>query len=122
MELYHSYFCLFFPFFSQFEENFEDTNAVEEQPSIPETPCANNCASSSSSKPEIRENETAMQGVEPERMCLEASTSQDFVSGILKIVPEVDVSHSTDEYDFSKRGHVKMRIENSLFFVKIDNG
>lgn len=90
--MYHSYFLFFLFFPSQFEENIEDINAVEEQPNIPETLCANNHASAPSSMLEVGENETTMQGVEPQRMCVDASTSQDFVSGILKIVPEVDVS------------------------------
>lgn len=96
LELYHSYFFLFlfpfFHFFSQFEEKFEEINAVEEQPSIPETSCAIDYASAPSPRPEIGGNETAVQEIEPQRMCSDASTSQDFVSGILKIVPEVDVS------------------------------
>ncbi|KAH6836800.1 E2F transcription factor 1 [Perilla frutescens var. hirtella] len=75
---------------SQFEENFEEINAVEEQPSIPETSGANDNASAPSSRLEIGGNETVVQGVESQRMCSDASTSQDFVSGILKIVPEVD--------------------------------
>ncbi|KAL8479952.1 hypothetical protein ACS0TY_026261 [Phlomoides rotata] len=75
---------------SQFEENFEEVNAVEEQASIPETSSANENASGPSYNPETVGDEMAMQGIEPERMCSETSTSQDFVSGILKIVPEVD--------------------------------
>ncbi|XP_057779400.1 transcription factor E2FB-like [Salvia miltiorrhiza] len=78
---------------SQFEEKFEEINAVEEQPSIPAMQGveANVYASVPSPKLEIGGHETAAQEVEPQRMCLDASTSQDFVSGILKIVPEVDI-------------------------------
>ncbi|KAL1544046.1 transcription factor E2FB-like [Salvia divinorum] len=68
---------------SQFEEKFEEINAVEEQASIPGVQGDYACVPSP--RPEIGRSETAMQGVEPQRMC-----SDDFVSGILKIVPEVD--------------------------------
>ena len=82
------------PIFSQFEEKFEEINAVEEQPSIPAVQGveANNYACVPSPRPEIGGSETAIQGVEPQ-ISSDASTSHDFVSGILKIVPEVDVSH-----------------------------
>lgn len=75
---------------SQFEENFEEINAVEEQPSIPQTSSANDIASAPSSRLEMDGNDTAVQGVEAQRVCSDASISHDFVSGILKIVPEVD--------------------------------
>ncbi|XP_042041712.1 transcription factor E2FB-like [Salvia splendens] len=76
---------------SQFEEKFEEINAVEEQPSIPAVQGveANNYACVPSPKPEIGGSETAIQGVEPQ-ISSDASTSHDFVRGILKIVPEVD--------------------------------
>lgn len=77
---------------SQFEENFEEINAVEEQASIPETSSVNENASGPSSNPENGGDEMAIQGIEAQRIFSETSTSQDFVSGILKIVPEVDVS------------------------------
>ncbi|KAK4441320.1 Transcription factor E2FB [Sesamum alatum] len=75
---------------SQFEENFEDVNAVEAQASIPETSTANENTSALSPTQEIRGNEVDVQGIEAQRMCSEVSTSQDFVSGIMKIVPDVD--------------------------------
>ncbi|KAG6436086.1 hypothetical protein SASPL_100968 [Salvia splendens] len=76
---------------SQFEEKFEEINAVEEQPSMPAVQGveANNYACVPSPRPEIGGSETAIQGVEPQ-ISSDASTSHDFVSGILKIVPEVD--------------------------------
>ncbi|KAL1558257.1 transcription factor E2FB-like isoform X2 [Salvia divinorum] len=75
---------------SQYEEKFEEINAVEEQPTIPAVPGVEANDSVSSPRLEIGGSETAMQGVELQRMCPDASTSHDFVSGILKIVPEVD--------------------------------
>ncbi|KAL0460816.1 UNVERIFIED_CONTAM: Transcription factor E2FB [Sesamum latifolium] len=75
---------------SQFEENFEEVNAAEAQASIPETSTANEHASALSPTQEIRGNEVDVQEIEAQRMCSEASTSQDFVSGIMKIVPDVD--------------------------------
>lgn len=65
---------------------------MEEQPGIPEISSANDNASAPSSSMDIGGNETTAHGVESQRMCSDASPSQDFVSGILKIVPEVDVS------------------------------
>lgn len=77
---------------SQFEENFEEIIAVEEEASVPESSSANENACGPSSNPETGGDEmgTQQQGIEAQRMCSETSTSQDFVSGILKIVPEVD--------------------------------
>ncbi|PIN25216.1 Transcription factor E2F/dimerization partner (TDP) [Handroanthus impetiginosus] len=74
---------------SQFEENFEEINAVEAQPSIPEPSTANE-NSFARSPQEIGGNEIDVQVIESQRMCTETSTSQDFVSGIMKIVPDVD--------------------------------
>ena len=75
------------PAFSQFEEKFEEINGVEAPPSLPSTSGYEEHATTS-----IETNEITMRGQETQRMCLDASTSQDFVSGIMKIVPEVDVS------------------------------
>ncbi|KAL2557375.1 Transcription factor E2FB [Forsythia ovata] len=75
---------------SQFEEKFEETNEVEVQPSIPSTSTLNENASATPATGEIRGNETDIQSLEAQRMCPDTSTSQDFVSGILKIVPDVD--------------------------------
>jgi len=41
---------------------------------------------------ESRGNELGMQGEEAHRTCSDPNASQDFVGGIMKIVPEVDVS------------------------------
>ncbi|KAL8144013.1 hypothetical protein V2J09_017045 [Rumex salicifolius] len=74
---------------SQFEEKFEDINGVEPTLAVPVNPASN-------------ENMTAMvpmenggrgiemQVQEADRMCSDATASQDFVSGIMKIVPDVD--------------------------------
>ncbi|KAL3850265.1 hypothetical protein ACJIZ3_012147 [Penstemon smallii] len=74
---------------SQFEENFEVT-AVEPHPNVPETSSANENVSEPPPMEEVRGNEIDLQGIEAQRMCSEASTSQDFVSGIMKIVPDVN--------------------------------
>ncbi|KAK6144185.1 hypothetical protein DH2020_021005 [Rehmannia glutinosa] len=75
---------------SQFEENFEEINGVEAPENIPETSGANEIASAPFPTEEIRGNEIDVQRLEAQRMCSDASTSQDFVSGIMKIVPDVD--------------------------------
>lgn len=43
-------------------------------------------------------NEIDIQGIETQRMCSDASTSEDFVSGLMKIIPDVDVSHHLKEW------------------------
>lgn len=78
--------------FSKFEEKFEEINTVEEPSTMPSTSG-------------FIENETATLPVddgggvgvgvleqENQRECPDAGTSQDFVSGITKIIPDVDVS------------------------------
>lgn len=71
---------------------FEEINAVEAKPSILEKSSANEIASASTE--EITRNEINVEGIAVERMRSETSTSQDFVSGIMKLVPEdFDVSH-----------------------------
>ncbi|KAL3367050.1 hypothetical protein AABB24_011650 [Solanum stoloniferum] len=75
---------------SKFEEKFEEINTVEEPSTMPPTSG-------------FIENETVtlpvddgggvdvgMEEQENQRECPEAGTSQDFVSGIVKIVPDVD--------------------------------
>ncbi|XP_019197805.1 PREDICTED: transcription factor E2FB-like [Ipomoea nil] len=74
---------------SQFEEKFEDINAFEAPPNIPSTPGANENATTTI-EIESRENEVGVQENETERMSSDVGTSQDFVSGIMKIVPDVD--------------------------------
>ncbi|CAI9105715.1 OLC1v1004708C1 [Oldenlandia corymbosa var. corymbosa] len=98
---------------SQFEEKFEEVNAVEEPPAIPSTSGVNdtsdipstsglnvnpdipstsglneNVATTSTSK-ETGGNVLAMEG-QNDRICSDIGTSQDFMSGIMKIVPDVD--------------------------------
>ncbi|KAL6563687.1 hypothetical protein OROGR_002646 [Orobanche gracilis] len=75
---------------SQFEEKFEDINDVEAEACIPEASGAIENAPAPFPTPEIRRDETNVQGIESERMCSDASTSQDFSSGMMKIVPDVD--------------------------------
>lgn len=70
---------------SQFEEKFEEINGVEAPPSIPSTSGYEEHATTS-----VKSNETEMQVQETQRICSDASAPQDFVSGIMKIVPEVD--------------------------------
>nr|GMD21367.1 transcription factor E2FB [Ipomoea batatas] len=74
---------------SQFEEKFEDINAVEAPPNIPSTSGANENATTAI-ETESRENEVGVQENATERMSSDVGTSQDFVSGIMKIVPDVD--------------------------------
>ncbi|XP_073286635.1 transcription factor E2FB-like isoform X1 [Primulina huaijiensis] len=75
---------------SQFEDNFEVINTVEPQPSILET---SNVNENASTQPPIEENignNVELQGIEAPRICSDASTSHDFVSGIMNVVPYID--------------------------------
>nr|GMD22956.1 Transcription factor E2FB [Ipomoea batatas] len=74
---------------SQFEEKFEDINAVEAPPNIPSTSGTNENATTTI-ETESRENEVGVQENATERMSSDVGTSHDFVSGIMKIVPDVD--------------------------------
>lgn len=74
--------------FSQFEE----INAVEAQPHILETSSANETAFAPAPTEEITGNEIDVQGIEAQIM------SQDFASGIMKILPDVNVSHQLKEW------------------------
>ncbi|XP_057807291.1 transcription factor E2FB-like isoform X2 [Salvia miltiorrhiza] len=64
---------------------FEEINAYEAQPSNLDTSVANETPTE-----EITRDEIIGQGEGVQRMCLETSSSHDFVSGIMKIVPDAD--------------------------------
>uniref|UniRef100_M1A5L5 Transcription factor n=2 Tax=Solanum tuberosum TaxID=4113 RepID=M1A5L5_SOLTU len=83
---------------SKLEEKFEEINVVEEPSTMPSTSC-------------FIENETAALPVddgggvgvgieeqENQRECPDAGTSQNPVSGIMKIVPDFDVSSYFQAY------------------------
>ncbi|CAL5352548.1 unnamed protein product [Camellia sinensis] len=74
---------------SQFEEKFEEINGDEASPSIPLTSGFDGNPAAPIVTEESR-NDTEMQGQEDHRLCSNINASQDFVSGIMKIVPEVD--------------------------------
>lgn len=79
---------------SQFEENFEEVNAAETPDSVPEQPSVTEEeASAPATAQETGGVESTMQDIEDQRMYSDASTSQDFMSGIMKIVPDVEVIH-----------------------------
>ncbi|KAA8514969.1 hypothetical protein F0562_018244 [Nyssa sinensis] len=75
---------------SQFEEKFEEINGVEVPQSIPSMSRLTESPAAAMSTEQSRGNEIEMQGQEAHRMCIDPNASQDFLSGIMKIVPEVD--------------------------------
>lgn len=82
VSLYHS---------SQFEEKFEEINGVDVAPKFPSTPEFNN--HQSTVVVEDRGKDIAVQGQDGHGPSSDYTTAQDFVSGIMKIVPsDVDVS------------------------------
>nr|GLL31308.1 transcription factor E2FB-like isoform X1 [Ipomoea trifida] len=74
---------------SQFEKKLEEINAVDVAPSIHSTSGANENATAMVETEESRGNEV-LQEKETERVSSNVGTSQDFTSGIMKIVPDVD--------------------------------
>lgn len=74
---------------SQFEEKFEEISGAEPPPSIPSTSGYDE-QTTAAAKDESRDDEFEMQGQETDRFCSDTNAQQDFVSGIMKIVPEVD--------------------------------
>ncbi|XP_039015085.1 transcription factor E2FB-like isoform X1 [Hibiscus syriacus] len=76
---------------SQFEENFEEIQGVDPAPNFPSTSDLNDNPTTNMVTEESRGKEVVMQGHDANRMCSDIIGSQDFVSGIMKIVPsEVD--------------------------------
>ncbi|GAB4824637.1 hypothetical protein Ancab_007509 [Ancistrocladus abbreviatus] len=74
---------------SQFEEKFEEINGAEVHPTLPTNPGYEENAMATVTDGS-RVEDIEMQGAEAHQMCSDANASQDFVSGIMKIVPEVD--------------------------------
>ncbi|KAM7496967.1 hypothetical protein LguiA_021381 [Lonicera macranthoides] len=77
----------------QFEEKFEEINSVEAPLSVPSTSgVIENPAAPIATENENRENEMkfAMEGHEANPISSDINAPQDFVSGIMKIVPDVD--------------------------------
>nr|QYW07150.1 transcription factor E2FB [Dimocarpus longan] len=76
---------------SQFEEKFEEVHGPEAPPNLPSTSTFIENPATTMVSEETREKEDNMQEQDVHGMCTDISASQDFVSGIMKIVPsEVD--------------------------------
>lgn len=80
-------------YFSQFEEKFEEIHGVEPPPSYPSSSGFNENVATTMVTGESTGKEIEVQEQDADRMCSDLNTSQDFVSGIMKIVPsDIDVS------------------------------
>ncbi|KAF2321583.1 hypothetical protein GH714_000511 [Hevea brasiliensis] len=88
---------------SQFEEKFEEIHGVEPPASYPSTSGFNENQVNSMVPGESRGKEIEIQGQDAYRMCSDLNTSQDFVSGIMKIVPS-DVDSDADYWLLSDAG------------------
>ncbi|XP_022756017.1 transcription factor E2FB-like [Durio zibethinus] len=76
---------------SQFEEKFEEIQGVDPPANFPSTSGLNENPATTMVTEESRGKEIEMQGQDINGMCSDLNVSQDFVSGIMKIVPsEVD--------------------------------
>lgn len=84
---------------SQFEEKFEEMSAGDAPSDIPSTSGANENLASTSGLKDGGPNEIKDKAEEDNTTCPDISTSQDFVTGIMKIVPDVD--SATDYWLFS---------------------
>lgn len=80
---------------SQFEEKFEEINGVEVPPNVPSSSGFDENPATTMVTEESRGKEIEMQGQDAHRMCSDLNASQDFVSGIMKIVPS-DVDSDAD--------------------------
>ncbi|KAH9699522.1 transcription factor E2FB [Citrus sinensis] len=76
---------------SQFEEKFEEIHGAEAPPNLPSNSGFNENQTATVITEESRGKEIEVQEQDSQRICTDLSSSQDFVSGIMKIVPsEVD--------------------------------
>ncbi|XP_038681022.1 transcription factor E2FB [Tripterygium wilfordii] len=80
---------------SQFEEKFEEINGVEPTSNIPSSSGLNENPVTAKATEESGEKEIGMQQQDSHPMCSDPNASQDFVSGIMKIVP-TDVDSDAD--------------------------
>ncbi|XWS52805.1 hypothetical protein CRYUN_Cryun11dG0103600 [Craigia yunnanensis] len=77
---------------SQFEEKFEEIQGVDPPPNFPSTSGLNENLATTMVTEESRGKEIELQGQDTNGMCSDLNASQDFVSGIMKIVPsDVDI-------------------------------
>ncbi|KAE8733045.1 Transcription factor E2FB [Hibiscus syriacus] len=88
---------------SQFEEKFEEIQGVDLAPNLPSTSDLNDNPATNMVTEESRGKEVDMQGHDANRMCSDIIASQDFVSGIMKIVPS-EVDSDTDYWLLSDPG------------------
>ncbi|XP_038901801.1 transcription factor E2FB isoform X3 [Benincasa hispida] len=74
---------------SQFEAKFEEINAVEVPPSLPSSSGLNEAPATTIVTEDTRGKEIETREQDVHRMCSDLNASQDFVGGIMKIVPSV---------------------------------
>lgn len=90
---YTSFLTITCIYSSQFEEKFEEINGSEAPLSIlPASPVVTECQATTVAPEESRDNATDMQGQETSTICPTENESHDIVNGIMKIVPDVNVS------------------------------
>lgn len=76
---------------SQFEEKLEEFNGVEAPPSPAPISAVTECQVAPMAAEESRGTETEMQVKDGNAICSDAVASQNVASGIMKIVPDVDI-------------------------------
>ncbi|MFS8007719.1 putative transcription factor E2F-DP family [Helianthus anomalus] len=75
---------------SQFEEKLEEINRVEANSSVPSTSTMIENPTTETTIGSGQGSEIGMQRTDNTNACLDVNASDDFVSGIMKIVPDVD--------------------------------
>ncbi|KAI3973425.1 hypothetical protein MKW92_040918 [Papaver armeniacum] len=88
---------------SQFEEKFEELNAVEAPAIVPPASSSGSHMEEPMVTEENRGKEIELDAQDPNRMYSDPSASQDFVGGIMKIVP-TDVDQDADYWLISDHG------------------
>ncbi|KAK9939062.1 hypothetical protein M0R45_015771 [Rubus argutus] len=91
---------------SQFEEKFEEINGAEELRNIPSTSGLNENPAPTMVT-EDRGKDVEIQGQEDDSICADPAASQDFMSGIMKIVPS-DVNSDADYWLLSDDASVSI--------------
>ncbi|MCL7025950.1 hypothetical protein MKW94_012545 [Papaver nudicaule] len=88
---------------SQFEEKFEELNEVEAPPIVPPASSSGSRMDEPMVTEENRGKEIELEGQDADRMYSDPNTSQDFMGGIMKIVP-TDVDQDADYWLISDHG------------------
>lgn len=86
------FLSFFSSFFSQFEEKFEELNGTQAPSSFPLVSSSGSNENQSTEMVIADSSEKELELQDGHRMSSDLTASQEFVGGMMKIVPDVDVS------------------------------